>query len=191
MRGSLCVASDKGHTDRSCNPVTLCLVESQGSRPLTNEQRSVLNFLLAVQFAGVDALREQARHTREAGGEPCPCGCPSFGLTVDRSLAGAAVLAFDVPVVVSSSYEVPGGAAGGDLMLFQVGGWLDAVEVTWYGEEPPSSLPALSLCGAPEPDPRLLWDPSRVHGRRSTVGPWHRLRRRVDGVLLRHLARHS
>ena len=33
------------------------------------------------------------------------------------------------------------GTPGGDCILFQEDGWLQAVEITWYGDEPPSMLP--------------------------------------------------
>lgn len=132
-------------------------MEPSAARALTEAERALLDFLLAVEFPGVDAFREQVPHTREPGGEPCPCGCPTYGLIVDRSQTAPAPLAFDVPVLVSSYYEMPDGAPGGELLLFQAGGWLKTVEVTWYGEEPPSTLPSLDSCSAPEPDPRLSY----------------------------------
>lgn len=168
-------------------------MQAESPRALTEEERGVLDFLLSAEFPGAEALRAQARHAQEPGGEPCPCGCPTFSLTVDRSLTDRAALAFDVPVIVSASYSLEDGTPGGELLLFQAEGargWIGVVEVTWYGDEPPSMLPPPSLCHPPEPDPRLFWDPSRPRPRES-VTAWKRFRRRVDDVLLRYLARNS
>jgi hypothetical protein len=126
-------------------------------RPLTQDERALLDFLLGLEFPGVEELRKQARHAQETGGEPCPCGCPSFGPIVDRSLADRAELAFDVPFVVSSAWEQPEGTPGGDCILFQEDGWLKAVEITWLGDEPPSTLPPPSLCSQREGAPQLFW----------------------------------
>jgi hypothetical protein len=133
-------------------------------RPLTVDERALLEFLLGLEFPGVEAFREQARHARETGGEPCSCGCPSFGLIVDRSLADRAELASDVPFVVSSAWELPDGTPGGDCILFQEDGWLEAVEITYYGDEPPSTLPPPSLCHRPEGAPGLFWGSRKQPG---------------------------
>ncbi|MEU4163656.1 hypothetical protein [Actinoplanes sp. NPDC026670] len=46
------------------------------SRELTDRERAVLTALLAVDFVGAAALREQAAAVRVVDG--CPCGCPTI-----------------------------------------------------------------------------------------------------------------
>jgi hypothetical protein len=129
-------------------------VAGPSARSLTEGERDLLHFLLGVEFPGVAAFREQARHVEDRRGSG-PWDFLDFGLDVDRSLTGPATLAFDVPWVVTSSYRLPDGTPGGECILFQADGWLDAVEITWYGDDPPSTLPPLSLCSPPEPSPLL------------------------------------
>jgi hypothetical protein len=122
---------------------------------LTEEQRNLLDFLLGVEFPGVAAFREQARHVEDRRGAG-PGDFLDFGLDVDRSLAEPAALARDVPWVVLSLYCMPDGTPAGECILFQGGGWLDAVEITWFGDEPPSTLPLPSQCERPETNPLLF-----------------------------------
>ncbi|MEV4277629.1 hypothetical protein [Actinoplanes xinjiangensis] len=52
------------------------------SRELTGRERAVLAALLAVDFDGAAALREQAAGTRVVAG--CACGCPSIEFEAGR-----------------------------------------------------------------------------------------------------------
>jgi hypothetical protein len=109
-------------------------------RAMTEEERAVLEYLLEPDFHGAETLRDQVRHAEVDG--LCGCGCPSFSLAVDKSRSTRAE--------VSSRHPVNSAAASLDrdppyeLLLFTNDGWLDYVELVWYGESPPSSFPALS-----------------------------------------------
>jgi hypothetical protein len=121
-------------------PNTLLLVESEFPRAMTEEERAVVDFLLGAEFSGVESLRAQARHAKVTG--LCRCGCPTFSLFVDKSLAAQA------PTATPGQY-VSADAVSTDepfrLLLFTEQGWLEGVELVWFGEVPPSSFPDLSV----------------------------------------------
>jgi hypothetical protein len=73
-------------------------------------------------------------------------GRPSFGLTVDRSLSARVETAAPGHVVAADllSTDEPYG-----LLLFTADGWLESVELVWYGDAPPSIFPDLSLFDPP------------------------------------------
>ncbi len=132
-------------------------MEGESPRALTEGERALTGFLLEVEFPGVEAFREQALHAQAAPRYvPNPSGFIDFDLIVDRSFAEPAALAFDVPYVVTSSYRLPDGTPGGECILLQADGWLGAVEITWYTDDPPSTLPPLSRRDPPEPNPMLF-----------------------------------
>jgi hypothetical protein len=82
---------------RVCQDVeNLCV--RQG-RHLDDDERAILDALLAVDFPGAAALRAQARAVRVAG-RACGCGCPSITLTVPRGAPKAHVVG-RVPVSAS------------------------------------------------------------------------------------------
>ena len=99
------------------------------------------------------ASRRVTPTTDQAGG---PGDFLDFGLDVDRSHAQPATLARDVPWAVISVYYLPDGTPGGECILFQAAGWLDAVEITWFGDEPPTTLPSPSRCDPPYAHPELF-----------------------------------
>ena len=111
---------------------------------MTEEERGVVDFLLGANFPGVESLREQARHAKVTG--LCGCGCPTFGLLVDKSLAAQAPTATPGQYVSADvvSTDEPFG-----LLLFTERGWLTSVELVWYGDAPPSTFPDLSLFDPP------------------------------------------
>ena len=109
-------------------------------RALSDEEGPVLEFLLRPDFAGVEALRRQVDHAKVRG--VCSCGCPSFGIEVDKSRGGPAEF---------TSHGAPDTDADSiddnepySLLLFTDDGWLDYVELVWYGKSPPSIFPSLS-----------------------------------------------
>jgi hypothetical protein len=111
---------------------------------MTEEERAVVDFLLGGEFPGVESLREQARHAKVTG--LCGCGCPTFSLLVDKSLAAQA------PTATPGQY-VSADAVSTDepfrLLLFTERGWLEAVELVWFGDAPPSTFPDLSVFDPP------------------------------------------
>jgi hypothetical protein len=56
-------------------------------RPLSPEERLMLDLVLSSDFAGVDDLREQVKSALVVGG--CDCGCPTVDLRVERTAARA------------------------------------------------------------------------------------------------------
>ena len=107
---------------------------------MTEEERAVLEFLLVPDFHDAETLRDQARHAEVD--DLCGCGCPSFGLAVDKSRSTRAEVSPRHPVISAAPSLDP--LPGYELLLFTDDGWLSYVELVWYGESPPSSFPALS-----------------------------------------------
>ena len=103
------------------------------TRPLTPDERTTLDTLLAGDFPGAAELRAQAATARVTG--RCGCGCPSINLAVDRTLPVAAVA--DDPVAVEAD------APDGGLIVFVEDGRLSCLEYwTTAGESPAGFPPA-------------------------------------------------
>ena len=93
-------------------------------RPLTPEERAILDVLLSREFPGRAELAAQAESVR-TGGSSCSCGCPSFSLIADRTLAPAPV----TQRMVSDAHGPdPNGNVVG-VLLFVDSGYLSNVEV--------------------------------------------------------------
>ena len=93
-------------------------------RPLTSEERAVLEVLLSREFPGHAELVAQAASVR-TGGSSCSCGCPSFSLIPDRALPPAPV----AQRMVSDAHgDDPGGNRVG-VLLFVDDGYLSEVEI--------------------------------------------------------------
>ncbi|WP_410587676.1 hypothetical protein [Amycolatopsis sp. lyj-23] len=101
------------------------------SRPLTPDERTTLDTVLAGDFPGAAELRAQAATARVTG--RCGCGCPSINLEVDRSLPTAVVA--DAPVAVEAD------APGGGLIVFAEEGRLSCLEYWTTADEPPAAFP--------------------------------------------------
>jgi hypothetical protein len=97
------------------------------NRALTDRERAVLDALLAVEFEGVAALREQARTARVVG--MCDCGCPSITFETMPGLG--------MWIVVNAGVR---GSADG-LFLFTRGDRLGGIDYLCGSEEPVSELP--------------------------------------------------
>ena len=99
-------------------------------RPLTRDEAAVLGLLLAQEFPGVDALREQARELTATVG--CTCGCGTIAL---HPLGGP-------PAEVRDRVPVEGTVTGSDgepvglVLLFVDDGRLSALEVAGFVDEP-------------------------------------------------------
>ena len=117
-------------------------------RPLTEREAAVLQFLLSVDAPGVNALRQQASVASVVA--RCPCGCATISLSVDRSLAPQSSIRRSPAIDTQRPLTDDLGEAN-DLLLFLDDGWLESVEIVYYGEPPPEF---------PSPDvflpPRLL-----------------------------------
>jgi len=130
------------------------------TRPLTQQERALLDFLLTRDFPGREALLRQAETVRTAG-RSCGCGCPSFSLKPDLALPAP-----DVPdrMPTDAHGSDPGGNAVG-VLLFVNDGYLSDVEV--YSFEG-------SFAGLPDTDALQLseWSAPDEHGARHLTNPY-------------------
>ena len=108
-------------------------MQTDVSRPLTAEERRLLDGLLAYDFPGVQELRSQARDLRTKKG--CTCGCGTIDLIVQdpRLLPSDAVS----PVPVEGHIRGVDGEDVGGVLLFVSNGLLASLEVYSYGEPLP------------------------------------------------------
>jgi hypothetical protein len=93
------------------------------TRPLAQEERLILEFLLSKPFPGRDQLLRQLDHVRVTG-PSCSCGCDSVGLAVDRNVAPAPV---EERVPTDAFGRDPEGNEVG-VLLHVVDGYLDDLE---------------------------------------------------------------
>jgi hypothetical protein len=101
-------------------------------RPLTAEERAILDHLLTADFPGAVELRRQAAFAEVVG--RCPCGCATIEVEVDTVRSPAAEVSDRAPV------EALGRSQAFDLLLFVDEGYLSSVEI--YGvDDPPSTFP--------------------------------------------------
>ena len=107
-------------------------------RPLLQEERNLLSFLLQADFPGAETLRSQVEHTTVVS--RCGCGCPSVGLSVDKTNSEPAMFYDDIPVE-GLPVEEPTGPA---VLLFVRDGYLDDLELMYLSDAPPSDWPDLS-----------------------------------------------
>ena len=100
-------------------------------RPLSRDERAVLDALLTDDVPGVAALRTQARTVLAGAG--CGCGCGSVDLLVQPGLAPAPP---GVPGPVSASVVAADGAVIGGVDLFLHEGRLSLLEVSTWLDDP-------------------------------------------------------
>jgi hypothetical protein len=114
-------------------------------RPLTEREKAVLQFLLSPQFPGVDDLRDQAMDVLAED----ELSDPSISLVSNKLRAKQAVgvLANPVRALTTHSLQDPQIV---QLFLFVRDGWLDMIDLTWYGDEMPTELPDPSSFRPPE-----------------------------------------
>ena len=98
-------------------------------RPLSRDEREVLDALLTDDVPGVEALRTQARTVLAAPG--CSCGCGSIDLHVQPGPAAPGIAG-----PVSASVVAADGAEIGSLDLFLHEGRLSLLEVSTWLDDP-------------------------------------------------------
>jgi hypothetical protein len=120
-------------------------VEPEYPRALTENERMALDFLLSADFDGAAQLREQARTAVVTG--LCPCGCPTFNVSVDRARCAHTEVAEPIPVEAASTgpFDEP----PLQLLLFVRKGWLESVELVWYGDQAPQEFPPVQSFAPP------------------------------------------
>lgn len=107
-------------------------------RPLTADERDVLELLLSAEFDGASQLRLQAETAMSVGG--CACGCPSVSLLVaDGSAPRASLPSRLAPVELEIAPDQNG--IGGDVILFVDDGQLSYLEYVSYTDETPKEWP--------------------------------------------------
>ncbi len=105
------------------------------SRPLDPNERALLDGLLAFDFDGVAALREQARGVRAAPG--CTCGCGSLHLFVAATSSPSTAAS---PIPAAGAVLDDAGEEIGGLLLFLDAGRLSYMEVHSYFDPLPLPL---------------------------------------------------
>jgi hypothetical protein len=106
-------------------------------QPLGDRERAVLDFLLRVEYAGVDELRQQA--VTAVVVSRCDCGCPTFDVATGPETPAADMPDGPAPVglrIAPVSDEPPG-----DVILFLKSGRLSSVEYVYYSDRVPSEWP--------------------------------------------------
>lgn len=107
--------------------------------------------LPADEFPDVDVYRVQADHLAVTG--KCTCGCPTVHFTVDATKARRATVRGKPILPVEAEAGDPTGNDYVQLILFARDGWLESLELVWFGPHPPARFPQLS-------EIRLLSPPS-------------------------------
>ena len=119
-------------------------------RPLTADERRVLDLLLSGTFVGADELRQRAAHAMVTG--HCDCGCPTVDLSVPPDVPPAPVAGPTAPV--EARVTPMGGEAVGDVVLFVKAGRLDSLEYVYYTDSPPRKWPPADRMTVVEVPPR-------------------------------------
>ena len=116
------------------------------NRSLSEREREVLDFMLGVDDPRLEPLRRQASTATVSG--HCGCGCPTIGLTVDRTQArpahGLGHAAVDARR--RGAYGAPDYC---ELILFVRDGLLSSLELVCY-ERPIPEFPSKEDFEAPE-----------------------------------------
>ena len=99
-------------------------------RPLSTDERTLIEFLLSVEFPGRDELRDQLNHVEVVG--ICECGCGS----IDLNVTGAPARSPTESLVPSEAHT-----EGLDVLIFTRGGVLSLLELTFYDDKAPRSFP--------------------------------------------------
>ncbi|MEU3020219.1 hypothetical protein ABZ635_22810 [Nocardiopsis sp. NPDC007018] len=117
--------------------VVAVMVVSLHPRPLTTEERSVVDRILRVGFPGAEQLRRQlGRILVVASWGP---GSVSVDLRFTGGVPRSRVADGVVPVTCAVLDD--DGGLHGEILLWAEAGGLSALEYAWYGDEPPRALP--------------------------------------------------
>ncbi|WP_418958857.1 hypothetical protein [Streptomyces tritici] len=101
----------------------------------------MVELILASDFPGAVELRAQVDFVQVVAkwGEDSPSVDLRVSEEAPRSTAVAGVIPVDATVVDAS------GSLFGEILLWVTDGCLSAIEYAWYGDEPPTALPDVSL----------------------------------------------
>jgi hypothetical protein len=112
---------------------------TEAARPLTDEERRVLEHVLSLDFEGAVELRAQLERTEVAG--TWSPGSPSLHLRVRRPAPPAPLV--DRLVPVRAVVDDATGSPVGELLVWLDDGYLNALEYAWVTDEMPGALPPL------------------------------------------------
>jgi hypothetical protein len=112
-------------------------VTNVAARPLTTDERRVLDLMLSAEFEGVEELRCQAGEAVVIG--RCRCGCPTIDLDVSSDSPPSAIPGPLAPFEGRVSTE--GEAPSGEIILFVKAGFLTSMEYVYYTDLPPTEWP--------------------------------------------------
>ncbi len=134
-----------GHNRATDSRISLGCVSD--GRPLTQNERALVDGLLAQSFEGVEALREQAKNLLAGTTPACTCGCGTIDLLPQGDAPRSHATS---PVASGGAVRDEAGAEVGGLLLFLEDGRLASLEVYSYDE--PLPLPSAE---------RVRWFPAR------------------------------
>lgn len=103
-------------------------------RPVTPNERRILERLLAFEFPGAEEFRTQLSGIRATPG--CECGCATINLAVDRTGAVPAIEAPSLLPVTGITKDDLGG-----VIVFQRNGWLSCMEIYNVDDDPIADFP--------------------------------------------------
>jgi hypothetical protein len=107
-------------------------------RPLTDQERGLLEALLVQDFPGSQNLMAQVEAADAQRG--CECGCGTINLRVNESLAPEVVLTGSLAPGEAAVMSETGEEVGG-LIVFVRKGYLSCLEIYTFGD--PAPLPPL------------------------------------------------
>ncbi|MFD4995019.1 hypothetical protein [Streptomyces buecherae] len=118
-------------------------------RPLTAEERAVVETVLRAGFAGSAELRQQLDQARVVA----LWGARS--VSVDLHVMGDAPRARmpSGPAPVTCTVVDEGGELMGEILLWTESGMLSGLEYAWFGDQPPASLPRVDRMGTSQVGP--------------------------------------
>jgi hypothetical protein len=104
--------------------------KSTDPRPLTREERKLLEFLLSSEFLSRDQLLAQVEAVKVVGA--CECGCGTIDLRVESQ-----------PKVISGTEHIAVEAYGDnvDVLLFTRNGLLTSLELAFHDDHLPRTFP--------------------------------------------------
>ena len=120
-------------------------------RPLSPEERALMEFLLSAEFPGRDELRSQLDSVEAIGA--CECGCGTVSLQVAKSAAGVSA---EKPIPVKAYGELV------DVILLARNGFLSSLELVFHDPRAPRPFPKpgdLKLWVRPAPRPQIQEPP--------------------------------
>jgi hypothetical protein len=110
-------------------------------RPLSADERAVVELILANEFRGAVEMRAQVdlvRVVAEWGADSA-----SVDLLVLEGAPRSPVVSGVVPVGATVVDE--SGSLFGEILLWVTDGYLSAIEYAWYGDESPTAFPDVAL----------------------------------------------